>query len=291
MATKFMTKKEYKNFMMYLENEEAYSHYNRPDLAGEAHDIAWAILEGRIIPHCVSVKEARLLARRGHAGVVAHYKCGHTEEDPQQWEYLHSTKMWVEYGEEYPVLHMEVKEDCDQCMLVADAMEMEASMDPRFNGLRWIHCLDAYRGKGAETIRQHVKGFDALGSSAEVCCTDAVHMAGSVGIVVSGTVTGVFNYDCWSEISDEGKRYATRASFVGNKYEEFWPTPEHSYYEAWVKDAHVEEVIISEEILKNHPRRLETAYELANQYRAPLRVFERDEVIYDASYEAYAELI
>jgi hypothetical protein len=290
MTKKMMNKKEYANFIYYVEREEAYTNYNRPNWAAEAHNIVWAILEGRIIPHCVSIREARLLVRRGHAGVVAHYKCGHTEEDPMQWEYLHPTREWAEYDGELPVLHMEVEEKCDQCMLVADAMEMEASMDHRFNGLRWIHCLDAYRGKGAETIRQHVKGFNALGSSAEVCCTDAAHMAGSVGIVVSGTVTGVFDYDCWSEISDEGKRYATRASFVGDKYEEFWPTPEHSYYEAWVKDAYVEEVIISEGILENHPRRLEAAYELADRYHVPLRVFERDEVIYDASYEAYAEL-
>jgi hypothetical protein len=287
MAKKFMSKKEYNNFIYYVEREEVYTNY-RPELADKAHNIVWAILEGRKIPHCVSVEEANLLARWGHAGVTAHYECGHVEEEPPCWEHLRSTREWVEYGE-YPVLHMEVEGECEHCLLITEAKEMEASVDPRFNNLRWIHCLDAYRGKTANTIRQHVKGFNSLDNNAEVCCTDAAHMAGSVGLVLAGTVTGVFDYDCWSEVSEEGKRYATRASFVGADYEGFWPTPEHSYYEAWVKDAQVEEVIISERILSRHPRRLKAAYELADKYKVPLRVFERDEVIYDASYEAWAE--
>jgi len=271
MAKKIMTNKEYKFFMEYVGKYLAYSNYGKHDYACEMHDVIYAFMEGRSIPHRVTVEDARQLERAGVIAKTVHFSCGHTDD---VWEDVGLTPVesWVEYEGDNPVLHEAVREVCDTCLSIEEAYEMEANMDQRFHQQRWIHSLDAYRGKVADTIREHFEGFKALNWEAEVCCTDAAHMAGSVGLVIKGTVTGVFDYDCWSIVSPEGKRYASRARSL--EYGEYAPSKNKAYYESWVKNAQVEEVIVRKDIISSHPKRWAMAKEMAMELGVNIRVFE-----------------
>lgn len=149
--------------------------------------------------------------------------------------------------------HSDVNNKCDTCSAfeiaceeqehVDEAIEQEKMIDPRYNDCIWVHCLDAYRGKDMRNIIEHANClFDNNGF--ELCCSDPDYLCGSIGVTVQGTVTGAFDYDCYSEIDkNTGKRYSTRANFIGDDIEKI-SSDHNDYHEVWVKDFMIKEIVV-----------------------------------------------
>lgn len=216
------------------------------------------------------------------AGIQEVYACGHTVRQEGfcfDHNCCQSSYVMVE-GRLYSV--DKIEEVCPVCI----AQEQEKAVDARFHELTWIHALDAYRGRSAQVIQEHMDDL-MQHPSYEVCCSNYREMAGEVAVILKGTVTGVFSYDCWSLVDQNtGKRYSTRATFIGDDYDTAPNKIEGQYAEAWVKDFCVQNIVITENIAVNHPRRLKVVKEMARKYRLPVFIRRWD----DNNDEEYEEL-
>lgn len=130
-----------------------------------------------------------------------------------------------------------------------------ANHSPILDGLTYAHGLSAYRG--SRSVREIFRSVDDIQSHPEweLCCTDTIYndksLVGEYGLYVKGTLTGLYDGDCWSEIDSQGNRYATRSNPIdlddlfdiradGENYSH------REYCEAWVKDVRIVGVWITD---------------------------------------------
>jgi hypothetical protein len=171
-----------------------------------------------------------------------------------------------------------VKVGLDKPCFECGVKEMENAVDPAFSEASWVHSLDAYAGCDFESVYEH--GMDLCSHPEwEVCCSEMGNPVGKIAIIVKGTVTGVFDFDCYSYVGAEGKRVNSRARFIGADFKDWTQKIKGGYAEVWVRDIEPLRIEIAPEIITHHPRRLEAVKKLAR--RNDLLVYCQERVVYD----------
>jgi hypothetical protein len=242
---------------------EAFASFTSEDFTPEVCDV---ILRGRNIGVPVDF--------------TAVYKCGceiwvRKESDLPRGAEIIGTEA-EKKGEEWAV-RLLLSTSCFEC----GALEKEALVNPALNQEEWVHSLDAYSGWGAEDILEH--GMDLCAHPEwEICCSESGNPVGQAAIILKGTVTGLWNYDCASYIGKHGKRVNSRSRFIGDNVE--WSKEvKGSYAEAWVKDIIPQRMIVTENLLR-HPDRLDAVKVVARRNNLLVYLFKDGremEAIYD----------
>lgn len=76
-----------------------------------------------------------------------------------------------------------------------------------------LHGISAYSsGKGIHSL---IKKVDTVAAGVEICASNRA--IGDIGVLVSGTLSGAFDADCWSHIGDCGRQESIdRGAFARN---------------------------------------------------------------------------
>lgn len=202
--------------------------------------------------------------------------------------------------------HVTIHAVCDDCACAAyhaqEAAERSAALSawrnnhsPILDELTYAHGLSAYRG--SRSVQEIFRSVDEIQSHPEweLCCTDTIYndqsLVGEYGLYVKGELTGLFNGDCWSEIDSHGNRYATRSNPIDlddlfdlrageNNYH-------REYCEAWVKDARIVGVWITDKAARRWHDVRDAMQSIANNLGVDLSIMQvRDS--YDCRYDDMA---
>lgn len=232
-----------------------------------------------------------------------HYKCGHTQI---LWDNDASRRypvVMVEYTINGPVYtvwgdvlkHITFRRDsegdcafgymwkaekdykCPFCKRKEVKEMFIKDYSPNFKGMVFDHGLAAYRGcKSSKEIAQAVSNIISH-PEWEICVTEQYDAPSQYGISVTGSLTGLYEGDVWSEIEEGGERL---------------PAPEHAddiirdpermeyaiqmgwadYLEGFMKEVKVEAVWIRRHFCR-HINTAKVLRDLAKELGVPFRVY------------------
>nr|DAE83082.1 MAG TPA: hypothetical protein [Caudoviricetes sp.] len=234
--------------------------------------------------------------------------CG-TENENHFWDLSNEENKIVEiirtFGRTDCDYHITISTVCDACACdtyhAQEAAERSAALsawrdnhNPILDGLTYAHGLSAYRG--SRSVHEIFRSVDEIRSYPEweLCCTDTIYgdnsLVGEYGIYVKGTLTGLFEGDCWSEIDSQGNRYATRSNPID--LDDLFDlraceNNSRNYCEAWIKNASIVGVWITDRAARRWADVRDAMQSIANDLGVQLSIVQvRDS--YDSRYDDMA---
>ena len=210
------------------------------------------------------------------------------------------------YGNPTMDYYVTIQSQCTSCAWCACHAQEKQERDnalsdwrnnhsPILDGLTWAHGLSAYRG--SRSVQEIFRSVDEIRSHPEweLCCVDTIYgdksLVGEYGLYVKGGLTGLFDGDCWSEIDSQGNRYATRSNPIDIddlfdlRADENYSHRE--YCEAWVKDARIVGVWITDSAARRWVDVRDAMQSIANDLGVDLSIVQVHDS-YDCRYDDMA---